>query len=139
MKKVIFTIGLSVGVSCFYAQEHYFYVGGQKRILEVSDSKMFVKSDSVDATRIRNELYRVDAARFKRTYEVSDNLTMVEMQNTTRKGMADLQKQWQNRQDVSYTSPVFVDKNGEEIGGLTDKVLVRLKALDDYPLNNSKV
>jgi len=56
MKKLIITIGLNLGVSlgvnCLYGQEYYFYVGGQKRILDVSDSKMFVKSDSVNQLTI---------------------------------------------------------------------------------------
>ena len=31
-------------------------------------------------------------------------------------------------------SPVFVDKEGKEAGGLTNQVLVRLKSTEDYPL-----
>ena len=56
MKKLSLVVGLSLGVTCFYGQDYYSYVSGQKRFLEVSTTKMFVKSETLNIEYIKNEL-----------------------------------------------------------------------------------
>jgi len=139
MKKIIISLGFSLGIVCFYGQDYYMYVGGQKRVFEISETKMFVKSDTLNAAKVRNEFQKNSTSNLKNTYDRAMQLTMVEMQNTSRKSMSDLQKEWNNREDVVYASPIFVDKNGKEIGGFTNQILIRLKSVADYPLLESSL
>jgi hypothetical protein len=52
------------------------------------------------------------------------------MENTSREDMWVLQRQLSSREDVVYTSPVF----GNLAGIYINKVYVRLKSIDDYPV-----
>jgi len=40
MKKIVFILLLKVGIINTYGQEFYMYVGGQKRVFEISETKI---------------------------------------------------------------------------------------------------
>ena len=137
MKKQITILSLSVClVTVFlYGQEFYIHIDGHKQIFEVSATKMLVKSETLDAVSITNAMRQTTTDDLKNIFDVNNRgLFMVEMQSASRESLSELREQWNSKAGVIYTSPVFIDATGREIGGLTNQILVRLKSTDDYPL-----
>ena len=134
MKKVIISLLLSLVAIYLYGQDFYMYVDGEKRTFEVSATKMLVKSETLDATSIKNSMQQTIAGNVKNVYDLNNRLVMVDIQNESRTNLLELQKQWNTQKDVIYSSPVFIDEAGKEIAGLTNQILVRLKNLADHPL-----
>jgi len=126
MRKLLFALLVSAGMMC-HGQEYFRYVGGQKRVFEISETKFLVISDTLNSSDIKREMDRSPSSRVKNTYDLNNRLSVVEMQDANRSSVLDLQWQWSSKEDVSYTSPVFIDETGREIGGLTNQVIVRLK------------
>jgi len=123
MKRLIISLLFCLVTVYLSGQDYFMYVGGQKRTFEISETKMFVKSETLNAS----EMQRAGGENVRNVYELHNRLFMLDMQNASR----ELQQQWNAREDVIYTSPVFVDETGKEIGGLTNQILVRLKSAAD--------
>ena len=136
MKRVIISLMFCFVTVYLFGQDFYMYVRGQKRYFEISESKMLVKSETLDASDIQSAMRQSEAlVDVKNVYELHNHLSMVDVQVTSRANLVELQRHWNSREDVLFASPVFVDEeSGREIGGLTNQALVRLRSEADYPL-----
>jgi subtilisin family serine protease len=95
---------------------------------------MLLKSETMDAAGIKNAMQKTRAGNIKNSYKLGDQLSVIELQDTGKNNLLKLQKQWNAKEDVIYSSPILLDETGKEIGGFTNQILVRLKSTDDYPL-----
>ena len=133
MKRVIISLLFCLVTVYLYGQDFYMYVYGQKRTFEISATKMLVKSETLDAVSIKNVMQQTSADNLIRNvYDLNNRLFMVDMQNASKESLMELQKQWNTKEDVIYSSPVFIDEKGKEMGGLTNQILIRLKDVADY-------
>jgi len=120
-------------------QDFYMYLGdGQKRTYEISATKMLIKSETLNTESIKDAIQRTHPGNVKNVYDLINELTMVEMQNTSKEELLKLLKQWNNRKDVIYASPILLDETGREVGGFTNQVLVRLKSNINYSMLQKK-
>jgi len=104
----------------------------KKICYEFSASKMYVKSEILDANEIKNELQHTIAGSIIQIDQCSrEGLFLIEMQTTSQENMWELVSEWSAREDVIYASSVLIDENGQE-GGCTDEVIVSLKSKEDY-------
>ena len=133
MRRLVFLLGFSLVSVYLYGQDYYMYVNGQKRTFAISTTKLFVKSETLDTASLRSTLQKVNTDKVKNLY-IGSQLSRVDLQNASKETVCNLLKQWNAQADIAYTSPVFVDESGKEIGALTNQVFVRLKSLDDYSL-----
>jgi subtilisin family serine protease len=117
-----------------YGQDFNMYVSGKKVNYKVSATKMLIKTEKMNATSIKKALTNTVAGSPKKIDSLFDGVFMVEMKNTGKGNMLELQRQWHSGEDILSASPVFLDEYGDEAGGYTNKVNVRLKSKDDYPV-----
>jgi subtilisin family serine protease len=108
-------------------------VNGRKSRFEISSTKKLVKSEKFDFTGIKNAIPKAYASSLKDIYDLNDQLFLVDMQNTSKENLLEMLEQWKTSEGIVYTSPVFLDETGREIGGLINQVFVRLKSIIDYP------
>ena len=137
MKRVMISLFFCFVTVCFYGQdgkEFYMYVDGGKRFFEVSSKYILVKSETLDVESVKNAMQKTVAGNSRNVYGMNNNLFMVDMESSSKETLLELQKQWNSREDVIYASPVFIDNDGNEIGGLTNQILIRLKSTNDYSL-----
>jgi hypothetical protein len=139
MKKSLFILWISLGITYLHGQEFYMYVNGQKRTFEVSATKMLVKSDTLTTSGIKSEMQNMHAGSVRSSSNLGNRLTIMDMQNTSKKNLLALHKQWNGKEGVLYASPVLLDETGKEIGGFTNQVLVRLKSVDDTSLLTASI
>jgi subtilisin family serine protease len=65
----------------------------------------------------------------------SKGMYLVNLSNSDKTAVLPLIKQWKNNKDaILYSGFVFVDKQGKEIAAITNRIIVRLKKEDDYPI-----
>jgi hypothetical protein len=132
MKKIIISWLFCLVTVCIFGQDVCMYVGdGQKVCYEVSATRILVKSETLNITDIENALRNPVAGSLKNIYDMGDRLFFIEMQNTGKEDMWELQRQFSSREDVIYTSPVFGDAPG---AGYANEIIVMLKSEDDYPV-----
>jgi hypothetical protein len=132
VKKIIIGLLFCLVAVCIFGQDVCMYAGdGQKVCYEVSATRILVKSETLDITDIENALRNPVAGSLKNIYDMGDKLFFIEMQNTTKEDMWELQRQFRPREDVTYTSPVF---GGAPGSGYANDVIVKLKSQDDYPV-----
>ena len=132
MKKIVVYLSLCMVVPFYtFGQNFYMYLDGQKIYYEVSASKMFLKSKTIGASDIENEL-RNDGGIISITPIGIDGLFLIEMQPTSVEKMLELVRQWSTKEDVIYASPYLLDENGQDECGYTNEVLVKLKSKEDY-------
>lgn len=110
-----------------YGQDFYMYVNGQKRVFDVSTTKMIVKSETLNAADIRNVLQGTTSGNVKNVYELHNQFSLIDMQSMSRDNFMDIKKQWSSKEDIIFVSPVFIDENGRTIGGFTNQILIRLR------------
>ena len=137
MNRIVFALLFCFAATCLFGQEFYMYVGGQKRIFNVSETKKLIKMDLRDTEGIKDVMQQqINTRNLGSIYDLnSRGLFMVDMQSTaSSRSFLDAQKQWHSDESVIFTSPVFVDDEGHKLGGLTNQILVRLKSTDDYTL-----
>ena len=134
MKRVIFSLLFCISTIYINGQDFFMYVEGKKRTFEVSSTKMLVKSETLDAASIKNEMQRTGVNSVINVYELNHQLFLVELQKEYKENLFELQSQWNAKESVIYTSPVFVDEEGKVIAGLTNQILIRLKDAADYSL-----
>ncbi|MDR2653461.1 MAG: T9SS type A sorting domain-containing protein [Prevotellaceae bacterium] len=108
------------------------YSQGQKVCYEVSATRILIKAETLDITDIENALQNPVAGSLKNIYDLGGRLFLIEMKNTTKEDMWNIQRQFSSREDVIFTSPVFVDDRGFEASSYTNEVIVGLKYKDDY-------
>ena len=134
MKRVIIILLFCLEINFLYGQDFYMYVNGQKRTYEISTTKFLVKSEMSDNTWMRIAVQKTIADSVKNIYYLNNNLMMIDIQNTSKENLMELQKQWNTKEDITYISPVLLDGTGNEIGGFTNQVLIRLNYATDYPI-----
>ena len=64
--------------------------------------------------------------------EIETKIFLVEMHNTSKENMLELQRQWRAREDVDWVSPISQEEGFDF--GYTNHVVVRLKSVEDYPV-----
>jgi hypothetical protein len=111
-------------------QDVCLYSRGEKTCYEVSATRILVKSTTLDIPGIENALQNPVAGSLKEVYDLG-GLFLVEMTNTGKGDMWNLQRQFSSREDIIFTSPVFGAYPGS---GYSNEVLVRIKSKDDYPV-----
>jgi hypothetical protein len=135
MKKMIISLLFCFVTVYLSGQDFCMYVRGQKICHEFSVSKMVVKSEILDIAGIGNVLQNTVAGNLEEITDLLfDGLFYVEMQNVNMENMQELIRQWNSREDIIYTSPVFFDERSIEGSTYTNEILVRLKSIDDYPV-----
>jgi subtilisin family serine protease len=134
MKKLIVILWVSLIVICVNGQDFYMYVNGTKHFYGTSATKMLIQSEIIDTVSMKNAIQGSITGQIQRIYQLSNKLVMIDMQNVSRTAILNIQKQWNNKENVIYTSPVLLDSAGVEIGGITNKALIRLKSVQDYLL-----
>jgi hypothetical protein len=137
IKKMIFSWLFCLVTVCLSGQDVCWYLFGQKTCYEVSATRILVKSATLDIPGIENALQNPVTGSLKDVYDLGDGLFLIEMMNTGRENMWELQRQFSSEEDVIFTSPVFYASSvyGTYPGsGYSNEVLVRLKLNDDYPV-----
>ena len=115
-----------------FGQNVCWYLLTEKPCYEVNETKMLVKSEKLDTTDIKNSLQNTDYGNLKQVLELGYGVFYVEMQNTSKEKMLELRRQWSEKEDVIWTSPVFGEE-GREMSH-TNEVVIMLKSKDDYPV-----
>ena len=115
-----------------FGQDVCWYLLDEKVCYEVYETKMLVKSEKLDATDIKNSLQNTVYGNLEQVLELGLGVFYVEMQNTSKEKMLELRRQWSEKEDVIWTSPVFGKYVGEM--GYANEVVVMLKSNDDYPV-----
>jgi hypothetical protein len=131
MKKMIFGVLFCLIAVYIFGQDINMYLQGQKVSYKVSATKMLVKLKTRDVTGVKKALQNPLAGNLKKIEGVGRGLFFIEMEKTSKEDMRELQHQFNSREDVIYTSPVFGD--GDETG-YTNEILVIVKSKDDYPV-----
>jgi hypothetical protein len=136
IKSITTLFALFLVVINVFGQDFCRNVAGKKICYTVSETKMLVRTDKLDANDIKNALQNTVAGSLRNIESRSSDgmLFMVEMEHTSKENLLELIHQWSFREDVLSVSPVFVDEQGTEVGGYTNEIFVRLKSKDDYPI-----
>jgi hypothetical protein len=134
MKKLILILWVSISAIYVNGQDFSMYVNGQKHFYETSATKMLIQSEIFDTISMKNAIQGSITGQIQKIYQLSDKLAMIDMNDVSAETILNLQKQWNNQENVIYTSPVLLDNTGTEIGGITNQVLIRLKSIRDYSL-----
>jgi len=111
-------------------QNYFMYYGGEKMFFEVSATKMVVMSESFDTTVIKKIL----ACKLRIIMILHPRQFLIEIESESKAELLCLQKQWNKKEGIIYTSPVFIDEVGKEIAALTNEVIIKLKNAADYSL-----
>jgi hypothetical protein len=114
-----------------FGQDFCMYFQGEKVCHEVSATRILINSETLDIIGIENALRNPVAGSLNNIYDLGGGLFVIEMKNTDKEDMWELQRQLSIREDVIYTSPVFGMGRGS---GYSNEVLVRIKSKDDYPV-----
>jgi hypothetical protein len=125
-------------ISCFFClltvytfgQDFCMYSQGKKVCHEVSATKFILRSNTLDATDIKNALQNMVADSPKEIIDMRGAF-YIEIQNTGKGNMLEMRRQLSAREDVIYTSPVFMKDNDLE-DAYTNEIFIRLKSKDDY-------
>jgi len=133
MKKIAVYLSLCMVPFYTFGQNFYMYLDGQKIYYEVSASKMFLKTKTLGAIDIENEL-QSDGSIISIEPIGIDGLFLIEMQPTNKEKILELVRQWNAKEDVIFASPILLDENRQEECGYTNEVLVKLKSKEDYPV-----
>ncbi|MDR2653462.1 MAG: S8 family serine peptidase, partial [Prevotellaceae bacterium] len=134
MKKIIISWLFCLVTVCLFGQDFCMYFQGKKVYYKVSATKILVKFEKFDTNSIKDALQRTVIGSPRNIQDLGDQLFMIEMQNLSKENLLKLQNQWSSREDVIYTSPVFVDERGLESSSYTNEVIVGLKSKNDYPV-----
>ena len=134
IKKIIICLFCFVTVNIFGQNFSMYLYTGEKLCYKISESKMLVKSKTLDTDGIKNALQNTKTGSLRKIDDLDGQLYMVEMQNLRGENLIELVRQWNAREDVIYASPVFGDEMGSEGTGYSNEVIVRLKSEDDYPI-----
>ena len=70
MKRLIISLLFCLVTVYLSGQDYFMYVGGQKRTFEISETKMFVKSETLSAS----EIQRTAVGNIKNVYELHNRL-----------------------------------------------------------------
>ena len=78
MKRLMISMFFCLVTVYLYGQDFFMYVDGKKRTFEVSETKMLVKSEALDAEGIKNAMQIETPYSVKNVYELHNRLTMVD-------------------------------------------------------------
>ena len=115
-----------------FGQDVCWYFGGQS-CLKISDTKLLVFSEKLDVIGIKSEIENTHIGNLK---DIFDGIEFyyVEMQHTSKEDILELVRQLNAIEDIIYASLVFWDERGVEGTSYTNKILVTLKSIDDFPI-----
>jgi len=132
MKKSILIVLFNFLVVGIWGQNFFMYVDGKKHSYEFSTTKLLVKSNMLNATGIKNVIQLNKMVPVDSIITLDEGLFMVNIKNENKETVLELVNRWNIREDVTFSSEVLIDEIGNEIGGVTNQVLVRLKSKADY-------
>ena len=135
MKKIIVFILLFSSLTIAYAQDFFMYVGGEKRHFEISPNKMLVQFvENTETSTVKSIVGK------NMSFQVSDisktdykEWHLVSFLDTDKTKIMEL-IQNRNKNGILFSGVVFVDKDGEKIAALTNRIIVRLKQEEDYAI-----
>jgi hypothetical protein len=113
-----------------FGQNYYRYLDKKKISCEVSTTKMLVKTEKLDVKNIKNTMQKTIAGNVKEVRDLGFGLYLVEMDNTSKNHMLELQHQWSAREDIIYASPILRDGINES--SFANQIIIRLKSKNDY-------
>jgi hypothetical protein len=93
---------------------------------------MLVYSDKLSYTDVEVALQSSVVGSVKDIIDLGGGSYLIEMNNSSKQNMLELQRQWNAREDVICASPIFSD-GGFEITFL-NAIIIKLKSKDDYPV-----
>lgn len=93
---------------------------------------MLVKSDVLKTPDITNVMLENETIPVESVIKLNEGLFVVNMKNDKKNRILELVNSWNTREDVVYASEVLIDEKGNEIGGVTNQVFIRLNAKVDY-------
>ena len=132
MKKLmIIWLSCLVNSYCF-GQDFCRYLYDEKICYEMSVSKMLLQSLTLTIEDFERELQNTVAGNLWYALEIETKTFLVEMHNTSKENMLELQRQWRAREDVDWVSPISQEEGYDF--GYTHHVDVRLKSVEDYPV-----
>jgi hypothetical protein len=131
MKKKIISGLLCLATVYTFGQDVCRYYSGEKVCYEISATKMLVRLKTVDNTEAEKVLKNLISGNVKKIDDLG-GFFLVEMENTSKEDMRALQRQLNAKEDIMYVSPVYLDGVYEE--SFTNKIIIRLKSNDDYPV-----
>ncbi|MDR2066081.1 MAG: S8 family serine peptidase, partial [Prevotellaceae bacterium] len=134
MKKLIIILCFGLSVIYVNGQDFYMYVNGTQHFYETSATKMLIQSEMLDTISMKNAIQGSITGQIQRIYQLNDKLAMIDLKDVSKGTILRLQEQWNDQENVIYTSPILLDSVGAEIGGITNQVLIRLKSIQDYSL-----
>ena len=133
MKKVINIFLFCFVASYFLGQEACWYYLDQKMCLEVSATKLLVKSKKPEKDDIKDAIENMHVGNLKEIVDM-DGLFYIEMQQTSKEDILELQRQLNIIEDIIYASRVFWDERGIEGTSYANEIKVRLKSKEDFPV-----
>ena len=134
MKKIILIVLFNFLVVGIWGQNFFMYVDGKKHSYEFSTTKILVKSNMLNAAGIKNIMQANKMNTVESIITLDEGLFLINTKNENKESTLELVNHWNTMENVSYSSEILIDENGNEIGGVTNQVLVRLKPETDYSL-----
>lgn len=134
MKKIIYILLLNFGVISANGQDFYMYVNGQKHYYELSTKKLLVKSTLLDTVEIKKSIQVNTTDKIRKIHKLTKELLMIDLSNVDKETTLELLKKYNSNDDIIYASSVLLDKTGNNVGGITNQIFVRLKSITDYHL-----
>ena len=116
-----------------FGQDLCWYYLGQKVCFEVSKTKLLVNSEKLDINEIKNLIEKTNVSELK---EIADlgSLFYLTMQKESMDDILKLKRELSANEDVIYVSLVFWDGRMIEGSSYTNKISIKLKSKDDYPV-----
>ncbi|MDR0796200.1 MAG: T9SS type A sorting domain-containing protein [Tannerella sp.] len=131
MKIVINIFLFCLATSSILGQEACWYYLGQKKCFEMSVTKLLVKSEKLDNDGIKIAIENMHVGDLKEILEI-DDFFYIEMLQTSKVDVLELQRKLSAIEDVVYASRVLWDERGVEGTSYSNEVRVRLKSKEDY-------
>lgn len=134
MKKIIYILLLNFWVISANGQDFYMYVNGQKHYYELSTTKIIVKSTLLDTVEIKKSIQVNTTDKIRKIHKLTKELSMIDLSSVDKETTLELLKKYNSNDDIIYASSVLLDKTGNNVGGITNQIFVRLKSINDYHL-----
>lgn len=135
MKTLLFYIFISLFfIHTLNGQDCFSYYQGSKVFYNIAQDKVIVKFKSgMIQSQKEQKLANISKTKTIRFSAAIDGLTFIDFTGTTKKEIENIITTWRLDSYVTYASPVLLNDDGEEIGGLTDQFIVKLESTDDFP------
>ncbi len=117
------------------AQKYYRYYQGKKIEYTISDKKIIVQFERhADLNLLRKSLLENKTTESVTDIDEIEGLSIANLKNVTRERIEEYFGILNKDSNVEYVSPVLINDSGHEIGGFTNKIIIRLKKESDIKI-----